>query len=131
HALPSLSLHLALLRGLASAFTDSRYLHCTSVLTAMSTETSDHQTLNAYISGGRGGSGGESRGDGSGGAGGHGMGPHLSFNTWTRSFEMNIQVDSQRDPGMHTGRLLQNGPDPLQSQPSIYHNIHHHGERGM
>ncbi|KAF7375587.1 putative nwd2 protein [Mycena sanguinolenta] len=52
------------------------------------------QTINNYISGGRGGPGGESHGKGAGGSGGHGIGPRLSFDMWTGG---NLTVNNNHD----------------------------------
>ncbi|KAJ6474378.1 hypothetical protein C8R45DRAFT_385828 [Mycena sanguinolenta] len=56
---------------------------------------SSRQTMVNYISGGRGGPGGDGHGSGTGGAGGDGMGPAFNFDISARNFTMN---NLQQDP---------------------------------
>ncbi|KAF7328288.1 putative nwd2 protein [Mycena sanguinolenta] len=57
------------------------------------------QTMNNYISGGKGGTGGWGHGSGTGGAGGHGMGPSINFDIRSRG---NFTVNNlqQRERGI-------------------------------
>ncbi|KAJ6490004.1 hypothetical protein C8R45DRAFT_201374 [Mycena sanguinolenta] len=58
---------------------------------------SGHRTTVNYISGGRGGPGGDGYGNGTGGAGGPGMGPSLNFDILAGNFTMhNLQQEGER-----------------------------------
>ncbi|KAF7372854.1 NACHT domain-containing protein [Mycena sanguinolenta] len=95
------------------------------------TRASGRRTVN-YISGGRGGAGGNGHGNGTGGAGGNGMGPHLSFDMSVGHFIMHnnlhlddpLEADRQNAFGSEVRHQAASGP-------YIYQNIHHHGDRGI
>ncbi|KAF7354171.1 WD40 repeat-like protein [Mycena venus] len=77
----------------------------------MRPRTSDHQTVNNYISGGRGGHGGEGCGQGTGGPGGRGMGPTLNYYIRAGNLTMNNHNN-----------------DPIQTVTKVRHRVPFLGE---
>ncbi|KAJ6470325.1 hypothetical protein C8R45DRAFT_422669 [Mycena sanguinolenta] len=82
--------------------------------------SSDRQTVNNYITGGQGGSGGQGHGQGVGGAGGPGIGPSLNFQISGGAFFANDNFQRRDEKGieiLHRAAALEAIHDSAESYP--------------